>query len=284
MVETIFEYSLKMIESMTKNVTTYVIAASAILLLAACASPKNVAYIQNSDTFVADSSAFLYEAHIMPKDVLTITVNTVNPEISAPFNLMVSPTLGNASTGSQTVSSTRALQTYLVSNDGTISFPVLGTLKVGGLSKAECEKLIHDRIIRYLNGKEDPVVTVRMANYKISVLGEVARPGMFTVNNEKINIFEALAQAGDLTIYGVRDRVKLIRENADGKKRIYTMNLNDANIINSPCYYLQQNDIVYVEPNKVKARNSSVGQTTSLWLTSTSILVSVASLLFNILK
>jgi polysaccharide export outer membrane protein len=284
MVETIFEYSLKTIESMTKNVTTNVIAAIAILLLAACASPKNVAYIQNSEAFVADSSAFLYEAHIMPKDVLSITVSTINPEISAPFNLVISPTLGNASTGSQTVSSTRALQTYLVSNDGTISFPVLGTLKVGGLSKAECEKLIHDRIIRYLNGKEDPVVTVRMANYKISVLGEVARPGMFTVNNEKINIFEALAQAGDLTIYGVRDRVKLIRENADGKKRIYTMNLNDANIINSPCYYLQQNDIVYVEPNKVKARNSSVGQTTTLWLTSTSILVSVASLLFNILK
>lgn len=197
---------------------------------------------------------------------------------------MVSATLGTSSTGSQTVSSNRALQTYLVSNDGTISFPVLGTLKVGGLSKVECEKLIHDRIIRYLNGKEDPVVSVRMANYKISVLGEVARPGMFTVNSEEINIFEALALAGDLTIYGVRDHVKIIRKDADGKRNVYILNLNDANIISSPCYYLQQNDIVYVEPNKVKARNSSVGQTTSLWLTSTSILVSVASLLFNILK
>ena len=161
---------------------------------------------------------------------------------------------------------------------------MLGTLKVGGLSKVECEKLIHDRIIRYLNGKEDPVVSVRMANYKISVLGEVARPGMFTVNSEEINIFEALALAGDLTIYGVRDHVKIIRKDADGKRNVYILNLNDANIISSPCYYLQQNDIVYVEPNKVKARNSSVGQTTSLWLTSTSILVSVASLLFNILK
>jgi len=124
-------------------------------------------------------------------------------------------------------------QTYLVGNDGNISFPVLGTLKVGGLSKAECEKLIHDRIIRYLNGKEDPVVTVRMANYKISVLGEVARPGMFTVGNEEINIFEALTLAGDLTIYGVRDRVKLIRKHADGKRNVYTLNLNDANIIKS---------------------------------------------------
>ena len=101
------------------------IAALVTLLLAACASPKNVAYIQNSGTFAADSSAFLYEAHIMPKDVLTITVNTVNPEISAPFNLMVFPTIGSSSNGSQTLNSSRALQTYLVSNDGTISFPVL---------------------------------------------------------------------------------------------------------------------------------------------------------------
>jgi polysaccharide export outer membrane protein len=220
----------------------------------------------------------------MPKDILTITVSTVNPEASAHFNLVVSPLLGKTSSGGQSISSARALQTYLVGNDGTISFPVLGTLKVSGLTKGECEKLIHDRIMPYMNASENPVISVRMTNYKISVLGEVARPGVFTVNNEKINIFEALAEAGDLTIYGVRNRVKLIREDAEGKKKIYTMNLNDVNIINSPCYYLQQNDIVYVEPNKVKSRNSSVGQTTSLWLTSTSILISMASLLYNILK
>ena len=163
-------------------------------------------------------------------------------------------------------------------------FPVLGTVKVGGLTKSECEKLIHDKIMPYLNAKENPVVTVRMANYKISVLGEVNRPGMFTVSNEKINIFEALAQAGDLTIYGVRDNVKLIRENAKGRKEIHTVVLNDANLINSPYYYLQQNDIIYVEPNKVKARNFTVGQTTTLWFSATSILISMASLLYNILK
>ena len=171
-----------------------------------------------------------------------------------------------------------------MSNDGTISFPVLGTLKVGGLSKAECEKLIHDRIVRYLNGKEDPVVTVRMANYKISVLGEVARPGMFTVGNEEINIFEALALAGDLTIYGVRDRVKLIRKDADGKRNVYTLNLNDINIINSPCYYLQQNDIIYVEPSNIKKQDARVGSMTTLWFSATSILVSVASLVVNLVR
>jgi len=144
--------------------------------------------------------------------------------------------------------------------------------------------MIHDKLRPYLNAKENPVVTVRMANYKISVLGEVNRPGMFTVSNEKINIFEALAQAGDLTIYGVRDNVKLIRENSKGRKEIITVVLNDANIINSPYYYLQQNDILYVEPNKVKARNSTVGTTTTLWFSATSILISMASLLYNILK
>jgi polysaccharide export outer membrane protein len=135
-----------------------------------------------------------------------------------------------------------------------------------------------------MNAEETPIVTVRMSSYSISVMGEVAHPGTFLVQREKISILEALAQAGDLTIYGVRDKVKLIREDANGRKEFHTLNLNDANIISSPYYYLQQNDIVYVEPNKVKARNSNVGTTTSLWFTSVSILISLSSLLYNILK
>ena len=265
---------------MKKNLVFVALAVA--LLCASCSAPKNVAYIKNSDEMDLSQSAFLYDARIMPKDVLTITVNTVNPEAAAPFNLIVRPTLN--STSSTIGTSSGSLQTYLVGNDGSIEFPVLGTLKVGGLTKAECEKMIHDKILPYLNAKENPVVTVRMSNYKISVLGEVNRPGMFTVGNEKINIFEALAQAGDLTIYGVRDNVKLIRENANGRKEIHTVILNDANLINSPYYYLQQNDIIYVEPNKVKARNSTVGTTTTLWFSATSILISMASLLYNILK
>jgi polysaccharide export outer membrane protein len=253
-----------------------------VILLASCGSVKNVAYFQNSDYIDVNRSEYLYDARIMPKDVLTITVSTVNPEAAAPFNLIVRPTLQN--TASSIASTGGSLQTYLVDNKGCIEFPVLGTLEVGGLTKSLCEKMIHDKIMPYLNVNENPVVTVRMSNYKISVLGEVNRPGMFIVGNEKINILEALAQAGDLTIYGVRDKVKLIRENERGKKEIHTLNLNDADIISSPYYYLQQNDIVYVEPNKVKARNSSIGQSTTLWLTSTSILISLTSLLYNILK
>ena len=264
-----------------KKITSIILLTSSIFLLTSCGSTKNVAYLQNSEVIDFSRSEYLYDARIMPKDILTITVNTVNPDAAAPFNLTVPTSFNNQtrSTYSQPI-----LQTYLVDNQGFIDYPVIGRLEVGGLTKSMCEKLLHDKIKPYLNEAETPVVTVRMSNYKISVLGEVNRPGMFTVSNEKINILEALAQAGDLTIYGVRNKVKLIREDAKGRKEIHTINLNDANIINSPYYYLQQNDIVYVEPNKVKAQNSSVGSMTTLWFSATSILISLTSLLYNILK
>jgi len=123
-----------------------------------------------------------------------------------------------------------------------------------------------------------------MANYKISVLGEVARPGTFTVGNEKVNILEALAMAGDMTVYGIRDNVKLIREDATGKREIITLNLNNADLVLSPYYYLRQNDILYVTPNKTKAKNSDIGSSTTLWFSATSILVSIASLIVNIVR
>jgi polysaccharide export outer membrane protein len=142
--------------------------------------------------------------------------------------------------------------------------------------------MIREKLQPYL--VETPIVNVRMVNYKISVLGEVSRPGTFTISNEKINVLEALAQAGDMTVYGLRDNVRLIREDASGKQHIYTLNLNDADIVLSPYYYLQQNDILYVQPNKAKAKNSDIGSSTTLWFSATSILISLTSLLYNILK
>ena len=264
---------------MKKN--SYFVLILLVALVTSCSAPKNVAYLWNSGEVDLSQSQFLYDAKIMPKDILTITVNTVNPEASAPFNLTVSTTFN---TNSRSTYSQPVLQTYLVDNNGIIDFPVLGRVAVGGLTKSQCEQLLHDKIKPYLNASENPVVTVRMSSYSISVLGEVNRPGSYQVSREKINILEALAQAGDLTIYGIRNKVKLIREDAKGRKEIHTLNLNDADIISSPYYYLQQNDIVYVEPNKVKARNSSVGQTTNLWFSGTSILISLATLLYTILK
>ena len=123
-----------------------------------------------------------------------------------------------------------------------------------------------------------------MGNYKISVIGEVNGPGTFTVSNEKVNIFEALAMAGDMTIYGIRDNVKLIREDHTGKREIVTLNLNDRNILQSPYYYLQQNDILYVTPNKTKAKTSNISSSTTIWFTVVTTLVSLASLIISIAK
>ena len=252
-------------------------------LLTACQSYKKVPYFQNVEVVnEAEQQEKLYDAKIMPKDLLTIVVSCTNPELAIPFNLTVASNAGIAVSTSSYVTTQPVLQPYLVDNEGNINFPVLGELKLGGLTKREAEQLIIDKLKPYM--KETPIVTVRMVNYKISVIGEVTRPGTFTISNEKVNLLEALAMAGDMTVYGLRDNVKLIREDANGKQQIVTLDLNKAETILSPYYWLQQNDIVYVTPNKAKARNSDVGNSTSLWFSATSILVSIVSLLVNILK
>lgn len=267
--------------TMTRRLILPALMMAIVVFLGACSSTKDVAYFQNSSYVNLERSTGLYDARIMPKDLLTITVSTTDAEAAVPFNMTVPTAVSSAQRSS---TSQPLLQTYLVDNNGNIDFPRIGTVRLGGLTKSEAEKLIQERIMPYMNQNETPIVTVRMINYKITVLGEVNRQGMYTVSNEKISILEALALAGDMTIYGVRDNVKLIREDASGQKAIYVLNLNDANLINSPYYYLQQNDIIYVEPNKVKAQNSSVGSMTTLWFSATSILISLTSLLYNILK
>lgn len=257
-------------------------AIAALTLLTACSSYKNVPYMMNSREVSLDNTT-LYDAKIMPKDILTITVNCPeDPMAAADFNLVTQTTdIRQGSNGNLSTAAT--LQSYLVSNEGDINFPMLGKLKVAGMTKTQLEDDIANRIYgTYL--KTRPIVLVNMANYKVSVLGEVARPGTYNASNGRINLLEALSLAGDLTIWGLRDNVKIIREYSDGKKQIVELNLNDANIINSPFYQLQQNDIVYVTPNKTKSKNSDVGQSTSLWFSATSIVVSLASLLYNILK
>ena len=253
-----------------------------LFLLASCQSYKKVPYMQDvSVVNEAIQQESLYDAKIMPKDLLTIVVSCTSPELAVPFNLIVaSPS--NLSISNTVTTTQPVLQPYLVDNEGKISFPVLGELKLGGLTKKEAEQMIVDKLKPYI--KEAPIVTVRMVNYKISVIGEVARPGTFTISNEKVNLLEALAMAGDMTVYGLRDNVRLIREDSSGKQQITTLDLNKAETILSPYYWLQQNDIIYVTPNKAKARNSDIGNSTSLWFSATSILVSLASLLFNILK
>ena len=254
--------------------------AALTVCLGACTSYKKVPYLQNSEIInQVDYPNSLYDAKILPKDLLTITVSTTDPEAAAPFNLTVQ-TPYSVAQGRNILTQQPVLQQYLVDNNGDIEYPVIGKLHIGGMTTSSVETMIQEKLKPYL--KETPIVTVRMSNYKISVLGEVARPGTFTVSNEKVNLLEALAMAGDMTVYGRRDNVKLIREDGQGERKITELDLNDAEIIHSPYFYLQQNDIIYVTPNKAKAKGSRIGSETSLWFSGTSILVSIASLIATI--
>jgi polysaccharide export outer membrane protein len=176
-----------------------------------------------------------------------------------------------------------ALQSYLVDNGGNIDFPLLGKIAVVGLSPKELVETLQQKLASSFS-RERPVITIRIINYAVNVLGEVNRPGKYTTSNEQMTIIEGLSQAGDLTIYGRRDNVKVLRENTDGTKKYFTVDLNDENIINSPVYYLEQNDVVYVEPNATKSRSANFGAAESFGISAVSILLSTASLLVTILK
>ena len=165
--------------------------------------------------------------------------------------------------------------------NGNIDFPILGEIHVEGLTRMQLTELIKNKLIEG-DLIKDPIVTVQFLNFKISVMGEVGRPGSFTISGDRITLLEALSMAGDLTIYGRRDRVGVIREN-NGKRTILFHDLRSADIFNSPCYYLQQNDIVYVEPNKAKSGQSSINQNNSIgvWVSVISLLTTIAVLIFK---
>lgn len=230
----------------------------------ACQSYKQVPYLQDAEVLKQTNAqiAPVQDARLIPGDEVSILVSTSDPAVSQPFNAQ-----GNV---------------FLLDNQGNINYPVLGKLSLNGLTSREAENLITERLKAYV--KERPTVVVRMSGFKVSVLGEVASPGVYPVVNEQINVLEALAMAGDLTIYGVRDNVKLIREDKNGHKQFITLNLNDADLLLSPYYQLQQNDILYVTPNKAKAQSADIGPSTTLWITGFSVLLSIASLLVNILR
>lgn len=174
------------------------------------------------------------------------------------------------------------LLAYLVDNQGCIDFPVLGNLKVMGLTNRECEALIREKLQPYL--KEVPNVTVRTSNYKFSVLGEVNAPGTYTTDAEKVTIFEALAQAGDMTLFSVRNDVQLLREDSTGVRRVHHLDLTQANVAQSPYFYLQQNDVVYVKPTKAKVNSNTFSGNASMWLTLLSVVTSITTFVLALTK
>ena len=277
----IFAVVYKQRYNLMKKFFLPIVVLTMVVLLGSCSSGKDVPYFQNIDEISLAGSKGLYDAKIMPKDMLTITVSTTDPAAAAPFNLSVGNTVG---VSGQLSNGGGNLQGYLVDNDGNINFPVIGHMHVQGMTKSQCQDMIREKLLPFMAATENPIVTVRMSSYRVTVTGEVNRPGVIPVSTEKMSIVEALAQAGDLTVYGKRDNIMLIREDETGQKKMVRLNMNDANLINSPYYYLQQNDIIYVQPNSVKAKNAGIGPSTTLWFSFIGIVTSISSLLVNILR
>ncbi|WP_348810450.1 polysaccharide biosynthesis/export family protein [Flavobacterium maritimum] len=252
-----------------KKVTPFFLA----LLFFSCASRKDVVYYQNIDGAVSSEKTNSYEIKIQPDDLLMIIVSADDPEIAIPFNLTTvsTPSLANPSV----ISGQQTIQSYLVDASGMIDFPVLGKLKVSGLTRTEVLKMLNDKISDFI---KNPIINLRIMNFKISVQGEVTVPGTYTVASERITLIEALSMAKDLTIYGKRDNILIIRE-IDGIKSYNRVDLTKADFINSPFYYLSQNDVVYVEPNKNKINGAAVGPNTSVLISITSLMITIITLI-----
>lgn len=264
-----------------KKVTLTLTAAALMMGGTSCTSYKKAQYMQDHYVYNLEAKPQLYDFRIMPKDELTILVSTSDPEASAPFYRKIGQTKGQTN-NSQVGMQDAKLLVYLVDNNGYIDFPILGMLKVEGMTTRECEGMIREHLKGYLN--EVPNVSVRSNNYKFSVLGEVGRPGTYTSENEKMTIFEALALAGDMTLFSVRDEVKLMREDENGKRTVYELDLTRADVANSPYFYIQQNDVIYVKPTKAKVRTNTFNSNSSMWITILSVVTSVTSLVLALTK
>lgn len=243
-------------------------------LFSSCSAYKSVPYLQTTQSVIMSSpNEKSYEARIVPNDMLSIIVSTSDPTVAMPFNL--TNTLGNDRADNDNQSSQ-----YIVDSDGYIDFPVVGKLRIIDMTSSEVEDLIRERLKRYLI--ETPVVNVRMTDFKVSVLGEVVSPGVVIIKSGKASIFEALAMVGDMTIYGQRNDVKLVRESSSGEKMVVTLDLNDVDIVNSEYYYLCQNDIIYVSPNKTQGNSSVVGSSKTLWVSASTAIISITSLILTL--
>ncbi|MBC9798136.1 polysaccharide biosynthesis/export family protein [Sinomicrobium sp. FJxs] len=239
--------------------------------MTSCASRKNIVYFQDIEDIDKLASKVIYDPVLQPDDLLTITVSAVNRETVELFNLPVV-----AFMGADGVAAGRTqYQTYLVDNEGNIEFPVIGTVQLGGLTRKEAINLLRGKISHYV---KDPIVNIRIMNYKVTVLGEVARPGSYTIPNERITIPEALGLAGDLTVYGKRDNILVIRDK-NGQKTYTRVDLTKKDMLESPYYYLQQNDVIYVEPNGAQVQASAYNRNASVIVSVASIIISLISIL-----
>lgn len=218
-----------------------------LVSLSSCLSKKKIVYLQGQQKQSSDQVN--YEPLIQNDDMLNISIMSSEPELAAPFNI------DQMQNNGVTANTNSMKTTYLVDNSGEIDFPVLGKMKVAGYTKSFLKQYLNERLAIYL---KDPIINIRIVNYKVSVLGEVNKPGTFQITGDRVTLLEVLANAGDLTLYGKRDNILIIRDYL-GTKTYNRVDITNADFVNSPFYYLDQNDVVYVEPRKAKIDSTAIG-------------------------
>ncbi|WP_031289783.1 polysaccharide biosynthesis/export family protein [Sphingobacterium sp. IITKGP-BTPF85] len=241
-----------------------------LVVFSSCGSRKNMVYFQPDSTQI-NTVYEQYVPKIQKNDILTVVVTAADPKVTAPFN-----PLSTMAAGSLTQQTDMALRpTYTVDEKGDITLPMLGKVYLEGLTRLEAIEKVRIELSHYI---KDPGVNMNFNNFRVSVLGEVARPGSFIMPTERVTVLEALGMAGDLTIRGVRENVTLIRE-VDGKKSMHRLDLTKQETLNSPYYYLAQNDVIYVEPNKSQINNSKLGANTNIIISIAGLIITVISVL-----
>lgn len=246
-----------------------IISILALAMTSSCSSRKDLAYFQDrplSDGYIDSApEQLIYK----PDDILTINVTAADPITAQPFNLSIvaeNDDLINASGRTK-------MQNYLIDYNGNIEFPVLGTLHIAGMTRIGLTKMLKEKISEYAN---DPIINIRLVNFTVTVIGEVSDPGTFTIQNERISLPEALGMANDLTIFGKRKNVLLIRE-VDGKKKFAKIDLTSVNSVSSPLYYLQQNDVIVVEPNNARIRSANYNQNNAVLISAIGTLTTIVA-------
>ncbi len=267
------------------------IASSIAMMMASCSTPKNITYFPELNTGSVIQAERQLEIRVKPEDKLSIVVSTQDPALSALFNLVTVQNRLNTTSSSNSgsaASSSGQVSLYTVDSFGDINFPVIGKIHIAGLTREQVAEHIEEELVKQ-DLVKDPIVTVEFANTGISVIGEVASPGRYEFNKDRLTIIDAIAMAGDLTINGLRENILVMRSTGDGRQEAYRVNLLDAQeLASSPVFYLQQDDVIYVEPNDKKKRettpNGNTPYTPSFWVSMGSFGVTIATLIITLTK
>ncbi|GGE91638.1 polysaccharide export outer membrane protein [Chishuiella changwenlii] len=243
-----------------------------VLIISSCAKREELVYFQGNQPSVTKYEEFIPK--IQSSDMLAISVTAADMKATEPFNQQ---SIYQMNSGMQ---NNPYAKVYTVDQNGNINYPLLGQIKVGGFTRVEAENILKEKLSKYI---VNPGVNINYTNFRISVIGEVTRPGYFTIPNDRVTILEALGMAGDLTINGVRKNIMVIREQ-NGVKNTYNVDITSKDILDSPVYYLAQNDVVYVEPNRARMSGSKVGPNYSVLISVAGIIISVTSTIAIILR